>query len=142
MTIYRSQQQTAQNRLVANLIEYYVVTDHGQRKDGEGGKRVIVFVGCSRNNPHVLKALEKAKDYWDIIRLAALECHRSTSLFRYTYYDSTRLRMTIKDYILFLMKNSDPPPKAAYWGASGPAWSVLHHYQHPIFIDKKYRTHY
>ena len=46
VTIFRSQQQTAQNQLVANLIKYYVVTDLGQRKDGEGGK-VIIFVGYS-----------------------------------------------------------------------------------------------
>ena len=73
MTIYRSQQQTAQNRLVANLMKFYVVTDLGQRKDCKGGKRVIVFVGYSRRNYHVLEALEEQKKgYWDDVRL--VEC--------------------------------------------------------------------
>ena len=38
VTLYRSQQQTVQNRLFAILIKSYVVTNLGQCKDGKGGK--------------------------------------------------------------------------------------------------------
>ena len=59
-----------QNRLVVNLMGKYVVIDLGQRKDGKGGKRVIVFVGYSQRNYDVFKALkEQAKGYWDDVRL-------------------------------------------------------------------------
>jgi len=41
------------------LIKYYTAADLGKRKDGKGGKRVIVFAGCSKRNYDVAKALKE-----------------------------------------------------------------------------------
>ena len=69
---YSSPQQTAQNVVVVvKQIKHYMVTDLGQREYGRGGKRVIVFVGFWRKNPHVLEALKQEKSgHWDkVIRV-------------------------------------------------------------------------
>lgn len=68
--IWDSPQQTEQNQVMVNLIKEYFDRDLGQRSDGQGGLRVIVFIGHSRTNPHYKRAIEEmAKGYWDIVRL-------------------------------------------------------------------------
>ena len=70
LTIYESTQQTMQNERMIRVIEEYMETPLGQRSDGEGGKRVIVFIGFSHNNYHYTKALrEKENGYWDEVRM-------------------------------------------------------------------------
>jgi hypothetical protein len=62
--------QTTQNKHVASWIKYYITTDLGQREDNDGGRRVIVFIGYRRDNPHVIEALkEKSIGYWDDVRI-------------------------------------------------------------------------
>ena len=62
--------QTTQNKHVASWIKYYSTTDLGQREDNDGGRRVIVFIGYRRDNPHVMEALkEKSIGYWDEVRI-------------------------------------------------------------------------
>ena len=68
--IWDSPQQTEQNQVMVNLIKEYFDRDLGQRSDEQGGLRVIIFIGHSRTNPHYKRAIEeKAKGYWDIVRL-------------------------------------------------------------------------
>lgn len=65
-----SSMQTTQNKHVTSWIKYYITSDLGSREDSEGGKRVIVFIGYRRDNPHVIEALkEKSIGYWDDIRI-------------------------------------------------------------------------
>ena len=62
--------QTTQNKHVASWIKYYITSDLGQREDNDGGRRVIVFIGFRRDNPHVIEAQkENSIGYWDDVRI-------------------------------------------------------------------------
>ena len=72
LTTYESAQQTAQNALMVNIVKRFIEGPLGQRSDGEGGKRVIVFIGFSHTNYHYEKALEEKKNgYWDEVYMVA-----------------------------------------------------------------------
>jgi len=54
---------------MVGVIKEYFGKDLGQRNDGQG-KRVIVFIGHSRTNPHYKRAVEeKTNGYWDEVHL-------------------------------------------------------------------------
>ena len=72
LTKYESTQQTAQNAIMVSIVKRFMKRPLGQRSDGEGGKRVIVFIGFSHTNYHYEKALEEKKNgYWDEVHMVA-----------------------------------------------------------------------
>ena len=65
-----SPQQDAQNEMLVKIVKHYMVADLGPRRFGGGGKRVIVFLGFSKNNKHYKYALKmKEEGYWDEVKL-------------------------------------------------------------------------
>lgn len=56
--------------MLVKIVKHYMVADLGPRRFGGGGKRVIVFLGFSKNNKHYKYALKmKEEGYWDEVKL-------------------------------------------------------------------------
>ena len=67
---YKSKRQEKQNHLMVRVIKRCMKKKLGLRGDGQGGKRLIIFIGHSSSNYHYQKALlEKERGYWDDVRL-------------------------------------------------------------------------
>ena len=66
----KDERQIEQNKEVAWHINNTLAQDWG--KVGERGHRMIVYVGYSRYNKHVVKAFEEKKnEYWDEVMVVS-----------------------------------------------------------------------